>query len=81
MKSNKLTKSLLAVVAMALLVAGCSKEDSLESATREDVAQATTTIAQDFEPKYVAGYPTKETVEAMFEEYDYQAAVQFYIWE
>ncbi len=43
-------------------------------------ALATTTFAQDFEPEYVGGYPTKETVEAMFEEYDYQAAVQFYVW-
>ncbi len=36
--------------------------------------------AQDFEPQYIGGYPTKETAEAMFEEYDYQAAVQFYVW-
>ena len=43
-------------------------------------ALATTTLAKDFEPEYVGGYPTKETAEAMFEEYDYQAAVQFFIW-
>ncbi len=35
---------------------------------------------QAFEPKYTGGYPTAETAERMFEEYDYQAAVQFYIW-
>ena len=40
----------------------------------------TTSFAQDFEPKYIGGYPTEETAAAMFEEYDYQAAVQFYIW-
>ncbi len=33
-----------------------------------------------FEPQYEGGYPTAETAEAMFEEYDYQAAVQFYVW-
>ena len=60
MKNRKLTKAILAVVAIAAL--------------------ATTAFAQDFEPKYVGGYPTKETAERMFEEYDYQAAVQFYLW-
>ncbi|MEE8607563.1 MAG: DUF1214 domain-containing protein, partial [Nitrospiraceae bacterium] len=40
----------------------------------------TTAFAQDFEPKYIGGYPTEETAERRFEEYDYQAAVQFYIW-
>ena len=60
MEIAKLTKSLMAIVAVAAL--------------------ATTTFAQDFEPQYIGGYPTKETAEAMFEEYDYQAAVQFYVW-
>jgi len=41
---------------------------------------STTAFAKDFEPKYIGGYPTKETAEVMFEEYDYQAAVQFYTW-
>jgi hypothetical protein len=68
------------MVATALLVVACNKADSPESSTPADVAQATTTFAQDFEPEYVGGYPTNETVEAMFEEYDYQAAVQFYVW-
>lgn len=36
--------------------------------------------AQDIQPKYVGGYPTVDTTEAAFEEYDYQAATQFYIW-
>jgi hypothetical protein len=38
------------------------------------------TPQQAFEPKYNGGYPTKETAKVMFEEYDYQAAVQFYVW-
>ncbi len=37
-------------------------------------------MAPDFEPEYIGGYPTEETAVAMFEEYDYQAACQFYIW-
>ena len=31
-------------------------------------------------PEYIGGYPTKETAKAMFKEYDYQAATQFYVW-
>ena len=41
---------------------------------------ATTAAAQDFEPQYIGGYPTEETAQAAFDEYDYQAACQFYIW-
>jgi len=48
------------------------------------VATLTTTAqfisAQEIQPKYIGGYPTAETAEAAFEEYDYQAACQFYIW-
>jgi hypothetical protein len=40
----------------------------------------TTAFSQDFEPEYINGYPTKEIAEVMFEEYDYQAATQFYVW-
>ncbi len=36
-------------------------------------------FAQDFEPEYIGGYPTKETAERMFEEYYYQAAIHFYL--
>lgn len=36
--------------------------------------------AQDFTPVYEGGYPTAETAQAAFDEYDYQAATQFYIW-
>jgi hypothetical protein len=38
------------------------------------------TTEHAFEPEYIGGYPTEETAERMFEEYDYQAAVQFYVW-
>ncbi len=69
MKSMKYAVTCCAV--LALLVAGCSPSE------RVDVAN---TSAQDFEPEYIGGYPTEETAAAMFEEYDYQAAVQFYVW-
>jgi hypothetical protein len=32
------------------------------------------------EPVYESGYPTEETARAAFYEYDFQAAVQFYVW-
>ena len=32
------------------------------------------------EPQYIGGYPTEDTARAAFEEYDYQAATQFYVW-
>ena len=41
---------------------------------------ATVAAAQDLEPQYIGGYPTEETAKAAFDEYDYQAASQFYIW-
>ena len=66
-------------VALCLLFAGCSATESQPgSSTTAGVADTSTD--RDFEPEYVGGYPTAETAEAMFEEYDYQAAVQFYVW-
>ena len=56
-------------VVLSLLIAGCSPSET--DSTME---------SQDFEPEHIGGYPTAETAAAMFEEYDYQAAVQFYIW-
>ena len=67
---------LITSTALTLLVAACSVSDQDTSTTEG----ANSTTGHDFEPKYVGGYPTKETAEAMFEEYDYQAAVQFYVW-
>jgi len=37
-------------------------------------------FAMDVTPEYVGGYPTEKTAAAAFDEYDYQAACQFYIW-
>jgi len=62
MKNSKLTKAILAVVAIAAMVMGCTRTQ------------------EAFEPEYIGGYPTEETAERMFEEYDYQAATQFYVW-
>ena len=39
---------------------------------------ATTAIAQDF--KFEAGYPTPAASQALYDEMDYQRAVQAYIW-
>ena len=61
--------ALVTLVALSLLIVGCSPSET--DSTME---------SQDFEPEYIGGYPTEETADAMFEEYDYQAAVQFYIW-
>jgi hypothetical protein len=41
---------------------------------------ASSAIAQALEPKYEGGYPTAEAAQAAFDEYDYQAATQFYVW-
>ena len=37
-------------------------------------------LAADLQPEYEGGYPTQKTAALAFEEYDYQAATQFYIW-
>ncbi len=48
------------------------------------LALATTAFAQDSKPeerfKFEAGYPTPEASEALYDEMDYQRAVQAYIW-
>jgi hypothetical protein len=75
MRTRKPVAALTALVilsALPLLIAGCSPSEGADVET--------TGIRQDFEPEYIGGYPTAETAEAMFEEYDYQAAVQFYVW-
>ncbi len=75
MKSHRCvagSTTLVTLSTLALLIAGCSPSETADLAS--------TGIGRDFEPEYIGGYPTAETAEAMFEEYDYQAAVQFYIW-
>ncbi len=49
-------------------------------ATIAGAVLATTAAAQNFEPQYIGGYPTEDTAQAAFDEYDYQAATQFYVW-
>ena len=58
MKNNRLTQSILGIIAIAVL--------------------ATTALAQ--EDGFVAGYPTDKKAQELFDEFDYQAAVQAYIW-
>ncbi len=67
------TKNIITLIIAALIFVACN-----QNSKKKEIS--TDTFVQDFEPEYVGGYPTKETVEAMFEEYDYQAAVQFYVW-
>ncbi len=64
----KAIKYIICCAAVSLLFTGCA------------TTKKGTALVNDFEPKYVGGYPTKQTAEAMFEEYDYQAAVQFNLW-
>ena len=73
MKISDLTKSIPLAIAIAVLIGGCSPPETASTAESP-------VGAQEFEPQYIGGYPTAETIEAMFEEYDYQAAVQFYVW-
>ncbi len=73
---------LSSLLTITLMIVGCSPSgQDATTASQPDTSQAAVdTIAQEFEPQYIGGYPTAETAEAMFDEYDYQAAVQFYIW-
>jgi hypothetical protein len=59
---------------LLILIAGCSPPEQTATESPTGPSQAA------FEPEYVGGYPTAETAERMFEEYDYQAALHFYIW-
>ena len=63
------------------MIVGCSPSgQDATTASQPDASQAAIdTIERDFEPKYIGGYSTAETVGAMFEEYDYKAAVQYYV--
>jgi len=64
------------LIALCLVVAGCSPSEP--ESTPE--SQVSSHPGKTFEPQYIGGYPTVETAERMFEEYDYQAAVQFNLW-
>ena len=67
---------LVTSVALTLLIGGCSASEQDSTTT----GVGGTATEGDFEPRYTGGYPTEETAERMFEVYDYQAAVQFYVW-
>ena len=73
------TKPNIAVFLAALTMSGTALAQDVRPA-EEDIKTPKSTTEHPFEPEYVGGYPTEETAAAMFEEYDYQAAVQFYVW-
>lgn len=52
----------------------------LVSSTAALALSAIPAMSQDFTPEYIGGYPTAETAQAAFDEYDYTSAVQFFIW-
>jgi len=66
-----------------ILLAGCNSQNAADSG---QVTGDPTSIGdsernqQLVTIEYEGGYPTAATAEAMFDEYDYQAATQFYIW-
>ena len=62
------SKNILTLIIAALIFVACN-----QNSKKKEIS--TDAFVQDFEPQYVGGYPTNETVEVMFEEYDYQAAV------
>ncbi len=74
--------SVLCLISCTLMIVGCSPSDqqsaqttsNAEPARHAEVATGTLTM------EYEGGYPTAATAQAMFDEYDYQAATQFYVW-
>jgi hypothetical protein len=62
----KSIKNIMICVVLSLLIAGCA------------TTEHTSSTGEDF--KVVAGYPTIEASEALYDEMDYQRAVQAYIW-
>ena len=68
------TKSILAALAIAVLAttAGCDQPQQAPEADAKLEAQA-----QD---GFVAGYPTDAKAQELLDEFDYQSAVQAYIW-
>lgn len=73
MKNNTLAYSMLAMIAIAVLAttAGCDRSQQAPRAGAELETQ---------ENGFVAGYPTDEKAQELFDEFDYQAAVQAYVW-
>jgi hypothetical protein len=72
MQIGALVKSIPTTIAIAVLIGGCSP------------SEPESTTAQDSEAeglfKFEAGYPTPDASQALYDEMDYQRAVQAYIW-
>jgi hypothetical protein len=70
-------------ILLSFLLSGCDTENNSDSGSPA-VVEATKVDRERTAPaiviEYAGGYPTVATAEAMFDEYDYQAAVQFYVW-
>ena len=64
-----------AQLAGLIALTACSPPDSGEKGSAQAEASIGGAVIE-----YEGGYPTAATAQAMFDEYDYQAAVQFYIW-
>ena len=83
MNTSRLTQSILTIITIATLatIAACDRaQQASEADAKPEKQTGAGAAAQDFAPQYVGGYPTEETAKAAFDEYDYQAATQFYIW-
>jgi hypothetical protein len=78
MKDRKLTKSILAVVAIAALVAGCTKADDPEPKTRADVAEAAYPVDKiEFQKN---GYMSQADEQLLIDNTKRSAALSVYIW-
>ncbi len=81
MKNNQLTKSILAMVAMALLVVGCDKPDSPGSATPVGAAQATEAAYPVDKVEFQKnGYMSDADAKLLIESAKRSAALQVYLW-
>jgi hypothetical protein len=73
--SSMKIRSLFVSISILFFVSGCTPEAGV--GTANTAASATN---QSPSNGFVAGYPTNETAQALFDEFDYQAAVQAYVW-
>jgi len=77
-----MTRNTLSLLSLILLAA-CSPQPDDELGAVSDAATSNSDLTQTESAiaiEYKGGYPTVATANAMFDEYDYQAATQFYIW-
>ena len=81
MKIAELTKSILVMVSMTLLVVGCNKTDSPESATPPDVAQATEAAYPVDKVEFQKnGFMSDPDAKLLIENAKRSAALQVYLW-